>query len=129
MTRTRQHNTIDTFMARSKILPTYIRLDQEDIAILDRALDAATQLSTIGSDLDWFFVCWQLGQRHKLEPEEVLGPTAFGLSDLFDTSSCYMFSAHIGFNLCCTDPAYSLFWDGRRSYSWSKLEGVLHEYT
>jgi hypothetical protein len=83
-----------------KILPTYTRLYQEDIAMLDRALDAATRVSAIGSDLDWFFVCWQLGQRHELELEEVLGPTAFGLSDLFDTSSCYKFSAHIGFNLC-----------------------------
>ena len=116
--KTRRLNTTSTFMATG-VLPTYVRLYKADIAALDRALVDSSRSSTLTNDFEWHFVCWQLGQRHELEPNEELDPTAFGLADLFDTSCCSKFSAHIGFNLRCTDPAYSVFWDSRRIYNWS----------
>ena len=120
--RTRRANTTGTHLA-TKILPTYIRMYDEDMAALDAALTSTTLLSNLNQDLDWYFVCWQMGQRRLLKVGEELGPKAFGLSDAFDLSSCCKFSAHLALNLRSTDPAYSLFWDTDVTFHWSASSG------
>ena len=121
--RTRRNNPTHTYL-ETKIPPLYIRLYKEDIQMLDRALDAVTQLAPLDRDLSWYFLCHHYGQRHLLEPGEELTSHSFGLTEAFDLTHTIRFSAHVAFNISCRDSAYSLFWNRQRLTPWCHGKSV-----
>ena len=121
-TWTRRFNTTATFQS-THLKPIYIRVCKEDITALDQTLANATQNSTLDQNLEWYFLCEVYGQRQLLQRGEELGPESFGLGSAFDLSNTAKFSAHIALNVKCIDPAYSLFWYTRNTFSWSGRHG------
>ena len=119
--RTRRFNAVHTFEV-TQVFPTYMRIYREDLEAIDQALDDAPQQL---SDFHWFFLCSSYGQRRELREDEQLGPSAFGLGDVFDLTSALRVSIHLAMNFKCTDDRFSLFWGYDRTFDWMQCELLL----
>ena len=117
--RTRRHNAVDT-TEETLILPTYLRLYEDDVPALDGLL-AGRGLA----DFNWFFYCCKFGQRKLLETGQSLGPGSFGLDDGFDLTSALLVSLHLALNFGCVDTTCSLFWSFDETRRWMSGESPL----
>ena len=80
-------------MEDTHILPSYLRLYEEDLAALEEHLEVGDV-----DDFTWFFYSCKFGQRKLAKREEPLGAGAFGLDDCFDLSKALRVSLHLGVN-------------------------------
>lgn len=119
-TRTRHFNIVRTAQI-THILPSYVRLYDEDMVALDQALHAQREMD----DFEWFFIVSAFGQRRLLREGEILGPEAFGFNEMFDLTKAIKVSIHIAMNFVCTDSTYSLFWHRQRTFGWIRCESFL----
>jgi hypothetical protein len=120
-TRTRRFNGLQTIQ-QTDLLPSYVRLYNEDIVSIDQAL-----LAPVGEmdDFNWFFMCHGFGQRKLLEEDDSLSPEAFGLGIMFDLTNIVKISLHIAINITCADASYSLFWHRERTHNWIQGESFI----
>ena len=115
-TRTRRFNAVRAIQITGT-LPTCMRLYEEDIVALDRALDARHL-----DDFEWYFTSFAYGQRKLLDEDEFVGPEAFGLGDMFDLTSVLKISIHIAMNFTSNDSMYSLFWALDPTFTWIRCK-------
>lgn len=121
-TRTRRYNTPSTFQT-TRVLPKFVRIYSEDLALLHEALQEATMECSFHLHLAWYFVSSKYGQRVELVAGEILGPEAFNLSAMFDLSRTVIVSIHLAINFTCKDKTVSLFWHRTRTADWSTSRG------
>ena len=86
--RTRRYNAVTT-SEETHILPSYLRLYEEDVAALDRSI-ASTGLA----DFTWFLYSCKFGLRKLLETGQSLGPGLFSLDDGYDLTTAVRVSLH-----------------------------------
>ena len=118
--RTRRYNALNT-SEETHILPTYLRLYEEDVAALDWSI-ASTGLA----DFNWFLYSCKFGQRKLLETGQSLGPGSFGLDDAYDLTTAMRVSLHIAVNFRCIDGSSSLFWSFDETKRWMRGESPLY---
>ena len=125
--RIRRYNAITT-SKETHILPSYLRLYEEDVATLDRSI-ASTGLA----DFTWFLYSCKFGQRKLLETGQSLGPGPFGLDDGYDLNTAMRVSLHLALNFSCIDNSSSLFWSFDETKRWmcgeSPLYGIVMNFS